>query len=275
MFIIKLKSYLRRITWFYVSYFLKIISNNIDKKNINNLIYGDVLDKNITEKLQELLLNENIENWSKDKIMQSNEDINFNLVKKPDDIVNITKNKKIFGELTLKNPENYDQITNLIFSNNLLSNVKKIIKSELIYNGINVRLSFNSIKNYSNQYLFHRDRDSHNVVKSFIYLTDVTEKEGPFIFLKNSAKENPMEIFKHRYTESFIRKKYDIKNIVKITGGSGTSFTCYTNSFHRQGNNDGNYRLMITFKFSDHRWDKKIKYSKKFFNKCKINNLSI
>jgi len=247
----KIYNFLIRCSLFSAYYFIFIFKKPVlNYKIANEISYTSVFSESFVNELKNYLLNLSISSFKPSIIFEKN---NLNL-KEFTTLNNLlTQKPDLYGELSLIKPETYGIFEKLI-DKTIIEKLNKISNKNIYLNGINIRISFKSDNNIDHQYLFHRDRDSFEVIKYFIYLTDVDFEDGPFQFLENSYKQRFFEIFKHRYKNNYVDKYYNLKNLVNITGKKGTSFVGCTNSFHKQGENFNNYRIMITFKFGIQNW---------------------
>ncbi|MEW6044622.1 MAG: hypothetical protein AB1608_10200 [Thermoproteota archaeon] len=119
---------------------------------------------------------------------------------------------------------------------------------------------------------WHNDRDAPGQIKYFVYMTDVTEKDGPFHI---QTKERTRELIKMGFGSRFDYKLSqdvleDPKHVTKILGPAGTSFFGDANScLHRAGDpEEGHIRDMITFVIEPSKepikedWIEKIKFQR-------------
>tara|TARA_A100001015_G_scaffold193605_1_gene215767 strand:- start:2615 stop:3376 length:762 start_codon:yes stop_codon:yes gene_type:complete len=91
---------------------------------------------------------------------------------------------------------------------------------------------------------FHRDYDDIKLVKSFFYLTDVDETNGPFQFLSKTHSKpwyNPGSL-----SEKNIFEKFNQKDLVSCVGNKGTLILADTNGLHRGLVLKKGYRYMVT-----------------------------
>lgn len=114
---------------------------------------------------------------------------------------------------------------------------------------------------------FHFDLDSIKFLKVFIYLKDVTENEGPHVYVEGTHKSftKPYEILKRGYSrvsDDEISKYYDYKKIHKVIGKKGTIFIGDTKCFHKGLVPLKSNRLIFQLIFSNSKFGSK-----------KINNL--
>ena len=97
--------------------------------------------------------------------------------------------------------------------------------------------------NYGSGGGWHRDSPTRHQFKAILYLTDVTDKTGPFQIIPRSNRKRFIlrdafklnEAAKYRFTEEEIKeitnfKEYEVKN---ITGKRGSLLLVDTKSYHR------------------------------------------
>ena len=81
---------------------------------------------------------------------------------------------------------------------------------------------------------YHFDNDRANFLKLFIYLTDVTEKNGPHTYVRASQDEKPRMLLHGEKLEDFeIARHYSQKDEIVITGRRGLAFFADTAAFHK------------------------------------------
>ena len=89
-------------------------------------------------------------------------------------------------------------------------------------------------KKESNTQKFHQDYDDFSFVKIFIYLTDVTEDNGPHRYIKSSLNDLKVpENYKPstRLTDKFISENYK-DQVIEFLGEKGTILIEDTHGFH-------------------------------------------
>lgn len=96
--------------------------------------------------------------------------------------------------------------------------------------------------------LFHRDYESMNFVKFFVYLTDVNEKNGPHQIISGSHNDD-FFYKRERFDDDEIKKKYK-KKINTICGDAGTNFLANTFSIHKGKFPKEKKRLVLVYLFS-------------------------
>jgi len=84
--------------------------------------------------------------------------------------------------------------------------------------------------------------------KSMIYLTDVSEDNGPFMFLRGSkARNSEMPFFSNfRLEESYIRNNFGDDKIVEVTGNAGTCVLFDSTYVHRGKEISEGIRIAMT-----------------------------
>ncbi len=105
---------------------------------------------------------------------------------------------------------------------------------------------------------WHRDPQEKRIVKVFIYLNDVGEDAGPFVYVNQSAPEYkkyghlfPQKIPAGSYpgTEAVVKEIPESEHR-KMTGKAGTIVFCNTNGLHYGGVATKNPRIMSTFGYT-------------------------
>ena len=176
-----------------------------------------------------------------------------------------------------------------------------IIKCPYIFGGANNEKLLKILKNYFNckfkldwiwswwsfpsekpigPQLFHRDYESMNFLKVFVYLTDVDENNGPHEIIEGSHKIDKL-FNRERFNDELVFKNFNEKQKKTIIGKKGTSIIANTFCIHRGVNPKQKERLVLSYLFSvvpSNRSPKipVVKYSDLDpFSKSKIKNKSI
>lgn len=97
--------------------------------------------------------------------------------------------------------------------------------------------------------VFHNDLDDFKFVKFFFYITDVSEIEGPHVFVKGSNNKRAYTNNK-RMEDSFVESKYGKDNIVAVIGPAGTGLIEDTITIHKGLTPEQNPRLMLQIQFA-------------------------
>lgn len=81
---------------------------------------------------------------------------------------------------------------------------------------------------------FHFDMDRIKFIKFFVYLSDVSIKNGPHCYIKSSHKGLPFNLRRDgRFEDNEIITAYGIENYKEFTGPSGTVIAVDTRGFHK------------------------------------------
>ncbi len=102
--------------------------------------------------------------------------------------------------------------------------------------------------------LWHLDRDDSNVLKMFVYLTDVKDlQDGPFSFLDHdSSRRVPTPFFMEHRHDDVIFRHVDRSRVVSVTGPRLTCFLVDSARCYHMGSRvaEGHERLMFTATFT-------------------------
>lgn len=116
---------------------------------------------------------------------------------------------------------------------------------------------------------WHRDPEEKRLMKFFIYLSDVNENAGPFMYVKGSAyktepygtlfsQESPMGIYP---PDGRVEKMVDPAAVISATGTKGTVIFCDTAGLHRGGHARSVPRLMFTAFYPSSWWTESARYT--------------
>lgn len=117
--------------------------------------------------------------------------------------------------------------------------------------------------------LWHRDPEDRKMCKIFIYLNDVDENSGPFIYVKGSHYSGKWgQLFRQKPPRGFYPPKGAVENIVPendvvtAIGPAGTVILCDTSGLHKGGYAKSNERHMFTGGFfsASSLWPQKYDY---------------
>lgn len=124
---------------------------------------------------------------------------------------------------------------------------------------------------------WHRDPEDKKMVKIFLYLNDVDEEAGPFMYVRGSqygGKLNSIFMQKPPRGSSYISDKDIAKSvpsdaILKCTGKAGTLIFCDTAGLHKGGYALSKDRIMFTAGFCSRAsvWPRRYRTPKNFRNK--------
>lgn len=134
------------------------------------------------------------------------------------------------------------------------SNLKNILSS---YFGCNFKLDWiwswwsyaDENLNSIGPQLFHRDYESFNFLKVFVYLTDVVGNDGSHQLVAGSHHENKLYNIR-RFSDEEILKNFDKNKIVNLEGKSGKTFVANTFAIHRGFKPFQSDRLILCYLFS-------------------------
>ena len=96
---------------------------------------------------------------------------------------------------------------------------------------------------------FHRDVDDYKFCKLFLYLTDVTLKSGPHVYVQNSVSSNTLTKIK-RYSDKEIENHFGKENVLYFTGDKGSMFMVNTYGFHKGLLPEKEERLLLQVQYS-------------------------
>ena len=103
--------------------------------------------------------------------------------------------------------------------------------------------------------MFHVDRNSPRLMKCFMYLNDVDEDGGPFVFVegsrKNMPKGNDGRAFyysnSHRMPDEWVEQNFEKDSIRKMTANMGDMIISnQTGAYHKGWKPTENERAMLT-----------------------------
>jgi len=92
---------------------------------------------------------------------------------------------------------------------------------------------------------FHFDMDQIQFVKIFVYLSDVTENNGPFVYVTGSHEHKMNNFRDGRYEDSEITNFYGSHRLQAIGGSAGTIFAADTCGFHKGAPLQSGHRLIL------------------------------
>ena len=126
-----------------------------------------------------------------------------------------------------------DEILNVINNEKLIKIVRGYLKCDFKLDWIWSWWSYANGENDSiGPQLFHRDYESLNFLKLFIYLTDVEGDDGSHQIIKSSHKINLFYKIS-RFSDNEIHSKFNKEDCSTIDGEAGKSFLANTYAIHR------------------------------------------
>ncbi len=215
------------------------ISNDLKKKTQDLKTNGYIEIENI---FNEIELKETIDYLSSDHLLEpiyTNHE-KFSLNKPPPDA-----------------KTGYIDTTTLIKSQHILKaannqNLLNILKS---YFGCSFKLdwiwawwSFPS-KELAGPQMFHRDYESMNFLKVFVYLSNVNELNGPHEYIIGSHRVNRL-YKRERFSDQKIYENFTKDKILTINGKKGKTFIANTFGIHRGLQPKNERRLVLVYLFS-------------------------
>ena len=230
------------ISHFFVKYYTSKRQNQKLKTFNNDLV--DVNESLSSKELCEngITLNLNLKPKALENVLNFIQDKDFRF--------NRDKNKTIkFSErnsykdlyiLNYMNPHLDNKIINEILLNQkLVSLVKNYLKVNPILEWSQIYWSLplkdingNTLIPPNNEFGFHYDIDGFKFLKVFFYLTDVTDNNGPHVFVKNSEKKTLYKALNRRINDQEVKNKFN-NNKVIITGKKGSGFLEDTSYYHK------------------------------------------
>lgn len=97
--------------------------------------------------------------------------------------------------------------------------------------------------------LFHRDYESMNFLKVFVYLSNVDQFNGPHEYIVGSHKVNKL-YKRERFSDQLIYKNFTKDKILTINGKKGKTFIANTFGIHRGLHPKNEKRLVLVYLFS-------------------------
>lgn len=239
----------------YISYILYKIKSlkflfslpdkNLDNKDVINLREKGIVVINDFQKYYKQIdqLHAKIANLELNKIIA-----NKNMLKKTSDDER-AKQKKEF-KIKITNLFNKESLLN--FANN--EYIKKIIKQyfgfEPTIRNISVWIDVPNIETQNEvaTQIFHRDFDDIKLVKTFLYLNDVDNYNGPFEYIESSHLEpwnNNVEL-----DNKSIIKDFGKSSLRTVVGKKNTLIIVDTNGYHHGKKLSNGHRLLVTVSYS-------------------------
>ena len=137
-------------------------------------------------------------------------------------------------QLDIFDPANR-RIIDFATSEFLINIISKYIGSVPVFCDASINVSPNDAIHDNSAQIFHIDRDEHKQIKFYLYLDDVTERDGPFCLIPaNQSKEIFYKIEdskkKNFFSDEEIYKAKKEINLVKLTGKKGDGILADTAS---------------------------------------------
>lgn len=188
--------------------------------------------------------------------MSSLEKKTFELDKKISEISNITYHKKFWSRMTDADND-AGNVTNIInriaLNNSILKVLYHYFSAPAFMDYSIVTKSVYSGEKYQISQLWHQDKDDYEMAKLFIYINDVTDRNGPFTLLnKQSSKKIPTSFLRNHIEDDFIFKRVKQGEVIYLTGKKYTAFLVDTSKCFHMGSritSQGQFRYMLTATF--------------------------
>ena len=148
----------------------------------------------------------------------------------------------------LKNPGIFPEIQSLALNHDSLRLAASYFNCKCVIDSVDVWWSFPTDNDPFEAEKFHRDRDSSEFLKWFVYLTDVNQFNGPHEYALDSL--NSKHFTKGgRYEDDSI---YEFFSTKKFLGCEGTNFLENTYGLHRGYKPQEGERLLFQVRYSIH-----------------------
>lgn len=100
--------------------------------------------------------------------------------------------------------------------------------------------------------LYHFDMDRFRFVKFFVYLTDVGPDNGPHCYVRGSHHRKPAALLRdQRISDEEMAQHYSSRDLLELTGRSGTLLAVDTRGFHKGKPLVTDDRLIFQIQFAD------------------------
>lgn len=148
----------------------------------------------------------------------------------------------------LRNPADYQVIADLAHSVLPAAIASNYFGAKCVIDSVDLWWSFPREGNPEEAENFHRDRDSTEFLKWFVYVTDVDDNSGPHELALNSVESSNF-VKGGRYSDNDIYQLFETK---KFLGRSGTNFLENTYGLHRGYKPTKERRLLFQVRYSIH-----------------------
>ncbi len=101
--------------------------------------------------------------------------------------------------------------------------------------------------------MFHRDPPHLKQIKTFLYLNDVSELNGPFSYVEGSHKDITRSLPHFRHSDDDVAALYPDAITANVTGRAGSLVIADVNGFHRGLKPVRGYRALLTVFYSGDR----------------------
>ena len=110
--------------------------------------------------------------------------------------------------------------------------------------------SFSGCTDAEEQQYFHRDIDSLQFIKFFLYLTNVDDSSGPHVYVRGSHKKQWQVKSGLRIEDAAVAATFPAEDIIKFKGQIGTCFLENTFGIHKGKLPETGSRLLLQFIYS-------------------------
>ena len=236
----------------YISYKIKSLrfllstpNKENDNEDVTNLRKNGIIVIGNFEKHYDQLdqLHNSVASLDLDKIIA-----NKNALRKTDDDERAKKKK----EFKIKITNFFDKELLLSFAKNQYINktISQYFGFEPTIRNISVWVDIPNIETKSDvaTQIFHRDFDDIKLVKIFLYLNDVNDRNGPFEYIKTSHLE-PWN-YNLKSDNQSIRNNFSKEHFKSVIGKKNTLIIVDTNGFHHGKKLSEGSRLLLTVSYS-------------------------
>lgn len=144
---------------------------------------------------------------------------------------------------------NFKPILDIANDPRLLKAVQDFLGAKPTISNINMWWSFGYRKQAEHAQLFHRDFDDWRFCKLFVYLTDVSEKSGPHVYVKGSSKSPKLRKIR-RYSDKEVETVFGKENVLEFVAPKGSAFVVDTYGFHKGLLPESHDRLLLQVQYS-------------------------
>jgi hypothetical protein len=183
------------------------------------------------------------------------------------------KKDTLMGYIKTENLFKIEEILKLVNHEDIVKMAEHKLGTKAIFDNIWCWWSFKNQSVPLGSQNFHRDYNSINFVKLFVYLSNVDSESGPHIFVRGSATKNVFRKIE-RYNESDVISEFN-NNILNIEGKKFTTFMANTFCLHRGLPPKTNDRLLLCILYSSNPSRAAPKHPPFYFKDYSINDLLI
>lgn len=115
----------------------------------------------------------------------------------------------------------------------LIQAVSEVFGCKPVLDYVGCWWSFPGKSSPEEQQLFHRDLDTLQFIKFFLYLTDVDENSGPHVYVRGSHQVEWKVSAGLRISDEQVYRYFSEDSVIPITGSAGTSFLENTFGVHK------------------------------------------